>query len=94
MAKDVTMEKKQLLEIIRLIFRQTCKHIKAYDDDQSDYIFSDTYFPWSECTDCVLRNIPCQITNDVKRDVCFAIWHEDILIKSESKTDGQEPDTT
>ena len=39
---------------------------------------------WETCDACILRDIPWQAkeygkVNDIVKDLCFAIWHEDIL---------------
>lgn len=41
---------------------------------------------WEDCNTCILRDIPWRLPGDigktqgvVERDLCFAIWHEDIL---------------
>ena len=39
---------------------------------------------WERCSACILRDIPWKmdcgkIKGTVVRDLCFAIWHEDIL---------------
>jgi len=33
----------------------------------------------ANCDKCVLRDIPYKVTENITRDLCFAIWHEGIL---------------
>ena len=60
---------------IKLLFKNLCKH---YDEPE---------FDWHDCNDCILRKIGDLYLKHgmgflIERDVCFAIWHEDILIKN------------
>lgn len=70
--------KKQLQKL----FKMLCLHRKEYKEGESR--FPDV---WQDCKSCILRDISWNLpgsTEDstvglIVRDLCFAIWHEDIL---------------
>lgn len=66
-------------ENIMKLFVALCKHKKEYDEYVEEYPED---FDWSKCKECVLSKIvhyvPHGFKEDgvIKRDVCFAIWHD------------------
>jgi len=40
-------------------------------------VYKEEYRRW--CDKCVLREIPYKVSENITRDLCFAIWHEGIL---------------
>jgi hypothetical protein len=64
------------LNTAKFLFNKYCKYKAKYVDDV--YCSS-----WNECEACCLRHIPYQIlhgfTGIINRDLCFAIWHEDLF---------------
>ena len=67
-------------ENIMKLFDALCKHKKEYGSYIEEYPED---FDWSKCKDCVLSKIvhyvPHGFKEDgvIKRDVCFAIWHDE-----------------
>lgn len=65
---------------LRELFYRFCIHTKEYRTNR--YTRS-----WKGCNACMLRDIPWSMTisitrnieNKIVRDLCFTIWHEDIL---------------
>jgi len=64
------------LAILRALFFDNCQLIKEYNDDGPQE-------SWKMCRRCMLREMPWQRGNHdpvfQDDDLCFAIWHEDIL---------------
>ena len=58
---------------LKTIFKKLCKHIPSYNKGECE-----SKFDWSACENCVLRNIEWNY-GKFHRDLCFAIWHENIL---------------
>ena len=65
------------LAVLRALFFHNCRFIKEYNNDEA--------FPenWKMCRQCVLREMTWRRGSDSPvfqdDDLCFAIWHEDIL---------------
>lgn len=60
---------------IKKLFKMFCIHKVEYEEDKR---FPDN---WKDCKSCILRDIPWQLDlhSPIFRDLCFAIWHENIL---------------
>ena len=54
------------------LYQALCLHQECYEEEAGDWY-------WAPCKDCILRHIPWPVTGETERDLCFAIWHEDIL---------------
>lgn len=65
-------------ENIMKLFKSLCKHKKEYNEWKEAY----PDFDWSKCKECVLNKIVHYVPHGfvengvIKRDVCFAIWHD------------------
>ena len=76
---DIHSPTNEFIEKISLSFFNNCMHVHKY-------ITNDTEFNWQDCKDCdlcevELKNRPLgNGVNSVIRDICFHVWHNDILI--------------
>ena len=58
------------------IFKLECKHQKEFELGEYK-----AQFNWGGCKECVCGFIPFIVGENVLRDVCFAIWHNEIIRK-------------
>lgn len=71
-APEIELTRKGLM----IIFKKSCKHLPSYRKGEYG-----TKFEWQSCNDCILRKV-----EHGKRDLCFSIWHDEILeIKENEK---------
>lgn len=68
-SNDLTKKQK------RKLFKMFCIHKKEYNEGMQ------SPDKWVDCRACILREIPWQLgpESPIFRDLCFAIWHEEIL---------------
>lgn len=59
---------------IRQIFKKECKHQKEFTFGEYD-----TPFKWGECKECVCAYIPFIVGDNILRDICFAMWHDEMI---------------
>ena len=72
------------LAVLKALFFSNCQFIEEYKNDK-DYPES-----WKMCKQCILRKMPWlhEGHNSIlfqDNDLCFAIWHEDILNEESTK---------
>ncbi len=59
---------------IRQIFKSECKHQKEFK--LGDY---KAPFNWGKCKECICAYIPFIVSDHFLRDVCFAMWHDEMI---------------
>lgn len=80
-------------ENIMKLFKAICKHKKEYNGIYNEFPENDD-FDWSKCKECVLSKIVHYVLHGfkedgvIKRDVCFAIWHDHEIDKCENRNKG------
>ena len=73
---DIVVKNLTKVRLKRLL-NMFCIHVK-------DYHAGHFVCHWEKCNVCILSNIPWEWKGNAnqgrcQRDLCFAIWHEDIL---------------
>jgi len=61
-------------QLLKAAIRARCKHLNRYNDIKD--------FNWQDCEDCKLDSIRWMVPHSngpIRRDLCFAIWHQHIL---------------
>ena len=67
------------------MFEDSCKHKDAYHEHKDEFPkhccrIEDSNFNWQDCEDCPLYAFRWKVPGTrISRDLCFAIWHEDVL---------------